>query len=115
VAAPRDHQDRAQATERRAAPEQLQVLALQGVALVRGVDGVAVLLLDAGQIRAAGRVARAAVFGSERRQSRSADVVTPAILGQAGQKSAFFLQNGRPSTVKLPRSAATAAARSIDA
>src|SRR6476659_11308179 len=67
--APRDHQDRAQATECDAAPEQLQVLALQGVALVRGVDRVAVLLLDAGQIRAAGRVARAAFFGSEHRQS----------------------------------------------
>jgi hypothetical protein len=66
----RHHQDRAQATECDAAPEQLQVLALQGVALVRGVDGVAVLLLDAGQIRAAGRVDRAAVFGSERRQSQ---------------------------------------------
>ena len=82
--APRDHQDRAQATECDAAPEQLQVLALQGVALVRGVDGVAVLLLDTGQIRAAGRVARAAVFGSERRQSQRRRRDAGDAGGQAG-------------------------------
>jgi len=67
---PADHHHGADAAQRDAAPKQLEVLALQRVALVRGVDRVAVLLRDARGVGRLGRVAGAAVLRSEYRHAQ---------------------------------------------
>ena len=94
-AGPADHQGGAQATDRHAAPEQLQVLALQRIALVRRVDGAAVFLGDAGRIRCPQGRYRCWLSSVLNAVRPSADVVTPAMpTASPDQNRTPFLADG---------------------